>query len=98
MPVGADARSCDPGGIWDGSRLAVYQTLSLEYHFSIFFLACAWCLKKNLNTSRPSEHPSIRGENVKMLRWDHRLQIQNLFVAFKRVPRNVGSTVTTTTV
>ena len=32
------------------------------------------CLKKNLNASRPSEHP-VRGENVKTFRWDHRLQI-----------------------
>ena len=36
------------------------------------------CLKKNQNTPRPSEHPS-KGENVKTFRWDHRLQIQNLF-------------------
>ena len=43
-------------------------------------------LKKNLNASRPSEHPPVRGENVKTFRWDHRLQKQNLFVAFKRVP------------
>ena len=27
------------------------------------------------------------GKNVKTFRWDHRLQIQNLFMAFKRVPR-----------
>ena len=44
--------------------------------------------------SRPSEHPPMtllsiphRGKNVKTLRWDHRLQTQNLFMAFKRVPR-----------
>ena len=37
------------------------------------------CFKENLNASRPSEHPPIRGENVKTFRWDHRLQIQNLF-------------------
>ena len=40
------------------------------------------CLKRN----RPSEHPPVRGENVKTFRWDHRLQRQNLFMAFKRVP------------
>ena len=45
------------------------------------------CLKKNLNASRPSEHPSVGGESVKTFRWDHRLQRQNLFMAFKRVPR-----------
>ena len=46
-----------------------------------------YCLKKNQNAPRPSEHPPVRGENVKTFRWDHRLQIQNLFMAFKRVPR-----------
>ena len=41
-------------------------------------------LKKNLNASRPSEHHPVRGGNVKMFRWDHRLQKkQNLFMAFK---------------
>ena len=34
--------------------------------------------KKNLNASRPSEHPPVRGENVKTFRRDHRLEIQNL--------------------
>ena len=44
-------------------------------------------LKKNQNASRPSEHPPVRGGNVKTFRWDQSLQIQNLFMAFKRVPR-----------
>ena len=43
--------------------------------------------KENLNASRPSEHPPVREENVKTFRLDHRLQIQNLFMTFKRVPR-----------
>ena len=30
--------------------------------------------------------PQSGGKNVKTFRWDHRLQIQNLLVAFKRVP------------
>ena len=38
-------------------------------------------LKKNLNVSRPSEHPT-QGENVKTLRWDDRLRRQNIFIAF----------------
>ena len=46
------------------------------------------CLKKNQNAPRPSEHPPVRGGgDVKMFRWDQRLQIQNLFMAFKQVPR-----------
>ena len=28
-----------------------------------------------------------KGKNVKMFRWDQRLQIQNLFMAFKQVSR-----------
>ena len=30
--------------------------------------------------------PRLGRKNVKTFRWDHRLQIQNLFMAFKRVP------------
>ena len=30
--------------------------------------------------------PQLGGKNVKTFRWDHRLQIQNLFMAFERVP------------
>ena len=40
------------------------------------------CLKKSLNTSRSSEHPPVRGEDVKTFRWDHWLQKQKLFMAF----------------
>ena len=45
-------------------------------------------LKKNQNAPRPSEHPPVRGKNVKTFRWDHRLQIrrlqiQNLFMVFQ---------------
>ena len=36
---------------------------------------CKYCLKKNLNASRPSEHPPVRRKNVKTFRWDHKLQI-----------------------
>ena len=54
-------------------------------HF-LRFTTSPYFLKKNLNASKPSEHPPVRGENVKTFRWDHRLQIQNLFMAFKRAP------------
>ena len=42
--------------------------------------------KKNQNAPRPSEHPPVRGKNVKTFRWDHRLQIRNLFMALKLIP------------
>ena len=46
------------------------------------------CSKKNLNASRPSEHPPVRGGgNIKTFRWDHKLQRQNLFMAFNRAPQ-----------
>ena len=51
-----------------------------------FGTTCGGSLKKNLNTSRPSEHPPFRGGNVKTFRWDHRLQRQNLLMSFERVP------------
>ena len=39
------------------------------------------CLEKNMNASRPSEHPIVRWINVPTFRWDHRLQRQNFFMA-----------------
>ena len=53
----------------------------------ISFFPSGWCSKKNLNTSRPSELPPVRGQNVQTFRWGHRLQRQNIFMAFNRVPR-----------
>ena len=52
------------------------------------------CLKKKLEASRLSEHPPVRGENVKMFRWDHRLQIQNLLWHLNGFPdgSDIGST------
>ena len=43
--------------------------------------------QENQNAPRSSEHPPLMGKNVKTFRWDQRLQIQNLFMAFKQVPR-----------
>ena len=49
-------------------------------------------LKKNQTTPRPSEHPPVMGEKMsKRLGGIKRLQIQNLFMAFKQVlHRRVG--------
>ena len=45
-------------------------------------------LKKNQNTPRPSEHPPVMGEKMpKRLGGIKSLQIQNLFMSFKQVPR-----------
>ena len=59
--------------------ITTVTTVSLSCLLFLFF--CCF-LKKNLNASRPSEHPPVRGENVKTFRWDHRLPRQNLFMAF----------------
>ena len=46
------------------------------------------CFKKNQTTHRPSAHPPVSGEKMsKRLGGIKRLQIQNLFMAFKQVPR-----------
>ena len=45
-------------------------------------------VKKNQNTPRPSEHPPVMGEKMsKHLGGIKRLQLQNVFMAFKQVPR-----------
>ena len=46
------------------------------YIIYLLFRGLFPCLKKNLNTSRPSEHPPVRGKNLATFRWDHRLQRQ----------------------
>ena len=77
MHLGAWLRSVEGIGMargWHYNKLSLSSALLLSF------------LKKHLNASRPSEHPPVRGENVKTFRWDHRPQIQNLFMAFKRVP------------
>ena len=35
------------------------------------FFISLFVLKKNMNTCRTSEHPPLRGKNVKTFRWDH---------------------------
>ena len=46
-------------------------------------------LKKNQNATRPSEHPPVRGGGgmSKRLGGIKGCKLQNLFMAFKRVPR-----------
>ena len=47
-----------------------------------------WYLKKNQSTPRPSEHPPVMGgEMSKRLGGIKGRKIQNLFMAFKQVPR-----------
>ena len=52
-------------------------------------------LKKNLNASRPSEYPSVRGGKCQNVRLDHRLQTQNLLWHINEFPdvSNTESTV-----
>ena len=58
-------------------------------HVRILVFGLSRCaLKKNQNTPRPSEHSPVMGEKMsKRLGGIKRLQIQNLFMAFKQVPR-----------
>ena len=60
---------------------ALVQIFSSHYLLPIMFLT------KKLNAPRLSEHPPVN--NVKTFRWDHRLQKQNLFMAFNRVPPKI---------
>ena len=60
---------------------------SISYLVSSNSVYVLYFLKKDLNESRPSEHPLIRRGTVRTFRWNHRLQIRNLFMAFERVFR-----------
>ena len=48
-------------------------------------------LKEKSEPSRRSEHPTQGGKiSKRLVRWDHRVQRQNIFMAFKRVPVTLG--------
>ena len=67
----------------DQENLSEEPTMSVELVASIVnhrFFQTLCSLKKHLNASTPSEHPPVRGKNVKTFRWDHRLQIRNLLL------------------
>ena len=64
--------------------------IGIQHLIYMKFFCCgsSYGLKKNQNTPRPSEHPPVMGEKMsKCLGGIKRLQIQNLFMAFKQVPR-----------
>ena len=53
------------------------EDLSFTYIYYVF-------KEKSERAYYRTEHPPVRGGNVKtFIRWDHRLQIQNLSMAFK---------------
>ena len=49
-------------------------------YYNVFVFVFVWCLKKNLNASRPSEHPPVRGKSVKTFRWDRPCMAINVSV------------------
>ena len=70
------------------SKLNLHGGVFRKYGHLGLFEAKHKCLKKNQNTPRPSEYPPVMGEKMsKRLGGIKRLQIQNLFMAFKQVPR-----------
>ena len=80
---------CDPGWCVHKSDVQNKRDDNTRHMESTCtFPLSGWCLKKNLNASRPSEHPPVRGKMSKRLgEIIHTLQIQILFMAFKWVPR-----------
>ena len=49
----------------------LFASLSHTHDWYEVGMLKACCLNKNLNASRPSEHPSVREKNVKTFRWHH---------------------------
>ena len=74
---------------YDGGLLPYIILLTqCYYHRGTRLNAMRRFLKKNQTTPRPSEHPPVMGGKMsKRLGGIKRLQIQNLFMAFKQVPR-----------
>ena len=62
----------------------MYGIFYILYFLGLLPRACG--LKKIRTRLDLLSIPQSRGKNVKTFRWDHRLQIRNLFMAFKRVP------------
>ena len=66
---------------WHYIKLSISSAL-------LSFSGMCFVFKKNQNASIDLlSIPQSGGKMSKRFRWDHRLQIQNVFVAFKRVPR-----------
>ena len=53
-------------GIW--LEMATSDPVQID----AFAMVCAVGFKKNMNASRPSEHPPARGEHVKTFRWEYK--------------------------
>ena len=70
----------EPAGRDDTRNLVLDSTVLVSTYVFV-------CLKKIRTHLDLLSIPQSGGENVKTFRRDHRLQIQNLFMAFKRVPR-----------
>ena len=93
----------DPySAIWDGhtytsvfSVLNSKQTnflyffpLNMYYYWYLVSREIDWLFKRKIRTRLDLlSIPQSRGGNVKTFGMNHRLQIQNLFMTFKRVPR-----------
>ena len=77
------------------SATKYFEVVLYSIMLNIYYI---YILKKKQNTPIPSEHPPVRRKNGKTFRWDQRLQIPNLFMAFKHLNgfpygSNIGSTV-----
>ena len=60
----------------------LYKIITVRYVLSVIIELDGIFSKKNLNASRLSEHPSVRGENGTMFsRWNHRLLLLLLLLS-----------------
>ena len=86
MARGSQTALCFVMGVWvsvhtkiNSRRLTVEEIFALPRRRLAGRIICPMynpilrTLKKNLNASRPFEHPPVREKDVKMFRWDHRL-------------------------
>ena len=69
-------KTCNPyiiiHNIPGSSDATAVQRVTVHFIPTVLTLGVA-CLKKNMNASRPFEHPPVRGKTVKTFRRDHRI-------------------------
>ena len=55
---------------WFSVKDALYVCMVITYS-RVWINRVSRCSKKNLNASRPIEHPPVKGKTIKRFRWDH---------------------------
>ena len=74
--------------IFHDDIIMLINTMQVHILYNTVWVYCSFKEKSEHTLARPSEHPPVMGGKMsKRLGGIKRLHIQNLFMAFKQVPR-----------